>query len=111
MSAARAKAGFAAREAAPLFAALGDATRLGLLARLSSSGPGSVARLSDRAHVSRQAIAKHLAVLSDAGLVRSLRRGRERIWELEPTRLADAHRHLDHIASQWDDALARLARA
>ena len=58
--------------------------------------------------MSRQAITKHLRVLSGAGLVRSARRGRERIWELQPARLADAHRFLEHIAKGWDDALARL---
>lgn len=98
------------RDAAPLFAALGDETRLRLLGRLSSGGPGSIARLSARSDVSRQAITKHLAVLSEAGLVRSVRRGRERIWELEPTRFADAHAYLDRISVLWDDALARLQR-
>ena len=96
------------RDAAPLFSALGDETRLRLLARLSSGGPGSIARLSARSQVSRQAITKHLEVLSEAGLVRSSRRGRERIWELEPKRLADAHAYLDRISREWDDALSRL---
>jgi DNA-binding transcriptional ArsR family regulator len=97
-----------ARDAAPLFAALGDETRLGLLVRLSSGGPGSIARLSAKSPVSRQAITKHLEVLCEAGLVRSSRRGRERIWELEPKRLADAREYLDRISRQWDDALDRL---
>jgi len=44
------------------------------------------------------------------GLVRSHRRGRERIWELEPKRLAQAHEYLDRISSQWDDALERLKK-
>jgi DNA-binding transcriptional ArsR family regulator len=96
------------RDAAPLFAALGDETRLGLLVRLSSQGPGSIARLSEKSSVSRQAITKHLEVLSDAGLVRSSRQGRERIWELEPKRLGDAHEYLDRISRQWDEALGRL---
>ena len=67
-------------EAAPVFAALGDATRLRLVARLSDDGPLSIARLSDDAAVTRQAITKHLHALADAGLVRGTRRGRERIW-------------------------------
>jgi DNA-binding transcriptional ArsR family regulator len=96
------------RDAAPLFAALGDETRFSLLMRLASSGPGSIARLSARARVTRQAITKHLEVLSGAGLVRSTRRGRERIWSLEPRRLAQARAHLDLISRQWDDALDRL---
>ena len=98
------------RDAAPLFAALGDETRFRLLVRLSKGGPGSIAHLSAKSHVSRQAITKHLHVLSEVGLVRSRRRGRERIWELEPRRLADAHRCLDHISREWDDALERLKK-
>ena len=98
------------RAAAPLFAALGDATRLQLLARLASGGPGSIAQLSAKADVSRQAIRKHLEVLADAGLVRGARQGRESIWALTPDRLTEAHAYLTRIAAEWDDALARLAR-
>lgn len=96
------------RDAAPLFAALGDETRLRLLVRLCASGPGSIARLSAEAAVSRQAIRKHLEVLSGAGLVRGSRRGREHVWRLEPNRVAEARAHLDRISQQWDDALGRL---
>jgi DNA-binding transcriptional ArsR family regulator len=96
------------RDAAPLFAALGDETRLKLLVRLSAGGPLSITRLSTKSAVSRQAITKHLEVLSEAGLVQSNRRGRERIWELAPSRLDDAHRYLEVISRQWDDALDRL---
>jgi DNA-binding transcriptional ArsR family regulator len=98
------------KDAAPLFAALGDETRLRLLARLSSGGPLSITRLSTKSSVTRQAITKHLEVLSDAGLVRSSRRGRERIWELDPKRLNAAHQCLDRISEQWDDALDRLKK-
>src|SRR5437773_7887800 len=97
-----------AHDAAPLYAALGDETRFRLLVRLSTAGPGSIARLSERSRVSRQAITTHLELLDRAGLVRSTWRGRERIWELEPKRLGDAHRYLDRISEQWDEALARL---
>ena len=103
-------AGTRVRNAAPLFAALGDETRLLLLFRLSSGGPGSITRLSADTPVSRQAITKHLQVLFDAGLVRSSRQGREHVWDLEPKRLADAHRYLDRISKQWDDALDRLKK-
>ncbi|MDB4892128.1 MAG: transcriptional regulator, ArsR family [Gemmatimonadetes bacterium] len=96
------------RDAAPLFAALGDETRLRLIMRLSSGGPGSITQLSAKSDVSRQAITKHLRVLSDAGLVRSTRKGREQVWDLEPKRLADAHEYLDRISQQWDAALDRL---
>ncbi len=98
------------RDAAPLFAALGDETRLRLLVRLSTEGPGSITRLSARASVSRQAITKHLDVLSEAGLVRSVRCGRERIWELEPKRLSDAQEYLERISAHWDEALERLKK-
>jgi len=95
-------------EAAPLFAALGDETRLGLVSRLCSEGPLSIVRLSEGADVTRQAITKHLRALADAGLVHSSRSGRERIWELRPKRLEKARDHLEQISRQWEDALGRL---
>ena len=96
--------------AAPLFAALGDETRLRLVARLSSEGPQSITRLAAGADVTRQAITKHLHVLEGARLVRASRQGRERVWELEPGRLDDARSYLDAISLEWDAALARLAK-
>ena len=95
-------------EAAPVFAALGGATRLRLVARLCVDGPLSIARLSEGTRVTRQAITKHLDALAGAGLVRDRRRGRERIWELEPRRLETARRCLDQISDQWDAAIGRL---
>ena len=95
-------------EAAPVFAALGDETRLAVIARLCTEGPLSIARLSQGAAVSRQAVTKHLETLAQAGLVRDARLGRERIWQLEPRRLEVARRELDRISTQWDAALGRL---
>ena len=95
-------------DSAPVFAALGDATRLALVARLSGGGPLSIVRLSEGAGVTRQAVTKHLHALADAGLVRHSRQGRERIWELEPKRLERARRYLDEISDQWDQAIGRL---
>jgi DNA-binding transcriptional ArsR family regulator len=95
-------------ESARLFAALGDATRLQLVARLCADGPLSIVRLSDGAGVTRQAVTKHLEILGDAGLARHNRRGRERIWELEPRRLEMARRSLERIADEWDEAIGRL---
>jgi DNA-binding transcriptional ArsR family regulator len=95
-------------EAAPMFAALGDATRLRLVGRLSVDGPLSIARLSEGAGVTRQAVTKHLHALGEAGLVRHARRGRERIWELEPKRLEKAQLYLSEIADEWDAAISRL---
>ncbi len=97
-------------EAAPLFAALGDPTRLHLLARLSADGPASIARLSETGTISRQAVKKHLDVLARVGLVSGEHRGREHVWCVQPRRLEDAHAYLDRIAGQWDDALERLKR-
>jgi len=95
-------------EAAPLFAALGDETRLKLVSRLCREGPLSIVRLSEGTDVTRQAITKHLRALADAGLVHDTRHGRERIWELEPKRIEKARQHLDQISQQWDAALSRL---
>jgi DNA-binding transcriptional ArsR family regulator len=91
-----------------VFAALGDPTRLDLVARLSSGGPASIHRLTTGSGVTRQAVAKHLKVLADAGLVRGARRGRESVWRLEPKRLEEAQRSLDLIGRQWDQALGKL---
>jgi DNA-binding transcriptional ArsR family regulator len=93
---------------APVFAALGDETRLQLVSRLCERGPLSIAKLSAGFDVTRQAITKHLHVLADAGVVRGTRDGRESVWELEPHRLEAARRHLDSISKQWDAALGRL---
>ena len=88
-------------DAAPVFAALGDATRLALVDRLSTNGPLSIARLTTSSTMTRQAITKHLHVLAGAGLVRDVRRGRERIWELDPDRLNQARLSLEQISQQW----------
>lgn len=101
------------RRAAPVFAALGDPTRLRLLSRLSAEGPLSIMRLSEGVPVTRQAVTKHLVALSAAGLVRSTRRGssrRQRLWQLETRRFEDARRCLDRISLRWDDTLERLRR-
>ena len=91
-----------------IFAALGDGIRLALVARLSASGPLSIVNLTDGTGVTRQAVTKHLHVLSGAGLVRDYWVGRERVWELETEPLRAARRSLDRISAQWDDALGRL---
>lgn len=108
MSRTRDRAAHVLEDAAPVFAALGDPTRLAVVARLCREGPQSITRLSEGAAVSRQAITKHLETLAGAGLVRDTRLGRERIWELEPRRLDLVRRELARIASQWDAALGRL---
>jgi DNA-binding transcriptional ArsR family regulator len=91
-----------------VFAALGDETRLRLVARLSREGPRSITRLAEGEDVTRQAITKHLRVLSDAGVVRASREGRESVYELEPRRLEAARRALDLVSARWDAAVDRL---
>lgn len=95
-------------EAAPVFAALGAATRLKVVSKLCADGPTSTAGLSAGTGVTRQAITKHLDTLEAAGVVRSNRSGRERIWEIETARLERARRCLDEIGAQWDAAIDRL---
>src|ERR1700688_788599 len=95
---------------APLFAALGDATRLRLVSRLCRDGPLSITKLTASSDVTRQAISKHLRMMAEAGLVRGARHGRESVWQLEPRRLAEARRYLELISEGWDAALSRLRK-
>ncbi|MEQ8484720.1 MAG: metalloregulator ArsR/SmtB family transcription factor [Pseudomonadales bacterium] len=98
----------AVADAAPVFAALGDATRLGLIRRLCDGGPQSIVALSAGFGLSRQAVTKHLRVLARAGLVAADAVGRERRYRLTPQRLTAARAFLEAVDAQWDDALARL---
>jgi DNA-binding transcriptional ArsR family regulator len=93
---------------APVFAALGDETRLRLVSRLCNNGPQSITKLTAGFAITRQAITKHLRVMENAGLVRCTQHGRESVWQLEQKRLADARRHLQLISAQWDETLGRL---
>ena len=96
------------KRSAPIFAALGDPTRLHVVSRLSGGGPMSITQLTEGSDVTRQAVTKHLVVLADAGLVRGFRQGRERVWELRTRQLDEAGRVLDLISTRWDSALERL---
>ena len=91
-----------------MFAALGDETRLSVLGRLARGEPQSIARLTDGTRLTRQAVTKHLRVLEGAGVVRSVRVGRESRFTLEPRPIDEARDFLDLVSRQWDDALARL---
>lgn len=93
---------------APIFAALGDETRLSLLAELSAGGSRSIAALSADRRLTRQAVTKHLHVLEQAGLVESLRVGRESRYALRPGGIGQARSYLDRVAAGWDEALGRL---
>ncbi len=109
MSAARSRR----REAkvAPVFAALGDVTRLQLLTRLGDGEPRSIKALQEGFALTRQAVTKHLHVLRDAGLVERERVGRESRFALRPRAMRDAHLYLERASAQWDDAIDRLRDA
>ena len=94
--------------AAPVFAALGDPTRLALVGRLSDGRARSLSELSAGSRISRQAVAKHLRVLAGTGIVGSVRAGRETRFALDPARLAAARDYLDTVGRQWEAALGRL---
>lgn len=96
---------------APIFAALGDETRLRIIAVLCAGGALSIAQLTSGTDITRQAVTKHLHVLADAGLVHDVKIGRERRWEFEPSHLEEARRSLEAIARQWDHALGSLKLA
>ena len=93
---------------APVFAALGDPTRLTIVATLSDGTARSISELTTGSEMTRQAMTKHLKVLEAAGLVASERSGRETRFAFCPDRLDDARDELDAVAARWDAALARL---
>ena len=95
-------------DAARIFAALGDPTRLSLLVALRSGGTRSIARLSINSGMTRQAVAKHLRVLEESGLVVAERVGRETHYIYQPQALGEARSYLDAISGNWQEALARL---
>jgi DNA-binding transcriptional ArsR family regulator len=95
-------------EIARIFAALGDPTRLRLVAVLCAGGAFSIAQLTANTHLTRQAVTKHLNVLAQAGVVHDVKIGRERLWQLDPAQLEEARHTLEVIGRQWDVALGKL---
>jgi DNA-binding transcriptional ArsR family regulator len=93
---------------APLFDALGDPNRLRIITWLCDGGPRSTSQVTEVIPVSRQAATKHLLLLEAVGLVSSERRGRERIWRVQPEPLSDASDYLDTLSRRWDRAIDRL---
>ena len=93
---------------AGIFAALGDPTRLRLVAGGCAGGAVSIAPRTANTDISRQGVTKHLQVLADAGVVRDVKMGRERLWQLEPEQIEEARRTLEIIGREWEVALARL---
>jgi DNA-binding transcriptional ArsR family regulator len=108
MSTARAERGAALARRASVFAALGDETRLALIGNLASGPPRSISRLAEGSALTRQAITKHLRVLEGAGIVRSVRVGRENRFAFRPEPLAEIRTYLDRVSAHWDNALGRL---
>ena len=96
------------RTHALVFAALGDATRLTLVAKLGSGEPRSISQLTRGSKLTRQAITKHLRVLEGVGIVRGIHVGRESLFELDPEPIAELKQYLDFVSEQWDQALNRL---
>lgn len=96
------------RPYAPVFAALGDKTRLSLVAKLCGGQPRSISQLTRGSKLTRQAITKHLRVLEGAGVVRSVRSGRESLFEFQPQPMDELKKYLDLVSEQWDQALSRL---
>jgi DNA-binding transcriptional ArsR family regulator len=91
-----------------VFAALGDETRLSLIAKLSRGQPCSISRLTENSQLTRQAITKHLRVLELAGIVRNVRKGRESLFEYESEPIEKAKQYLELVSEQWDRMLTRL---
>ena len=93
---------------AALFAALGDKTRLAIVARLNSGRSASISELTVGSRLTRQAVTKHLRVLERAGWVRSARSGRENRFTLDPRPLHTMQAYLSRVSEHWDHTLARL---
>lgn len=108
MSLKRAKRSVTQRAHAPVFAALGDETRLSIVSRLSEGKPQSISQLTEGTSLTRQAVTKHLRVLERAKVVNSVHVGRESLYEFKPEAIEDVRDYLDLVSRQWDDTLARL---
>jgi DNA-binding transcriptional ArsR family regulator len=93
---------------APVFAALGDETRLALVATLSDGEPRSITHLTEGHRLTRQAITKHLRVLESVGIVYSFPSGRENLFKFDPKPVEDIREYLNFVSAQWDQSLARL---
>ena len=93
-----------------LWSAIGDPSRRQVLDLIVSNGAVSASWLAGRVPFSRQAVAKHLAVLAEAGLVTSRKQGREVLYQVVTDRLDQAARAMAELAAQWDRRLATIKR-
>jgi DNA-binding transcriptional ArsR family regulator len=91
-----------------VFAALGDPTRRAVLRAIADAGEATATQLSGQFPVTRQAVTKHLSALSDAGLLRATRHGRETFYALTPEPLTDALDWITGVGAEWDDRLKSL---
>jgi DNA-binding transcriptional ArsR family regulator len=96
------------RTKAVVFAALGDETRLLMIAKLKLGRPRSIAQLTAGSRLTRQAITKHLRVLEGARLVYNVRAGRESLFALDPEPIEELRSYLERVSADWDEALGRL---
>ncbi len=94
----------------PVFFALSDPTRRDVIRHLSEDGPVTLVELASELPVTRQAVAKHLAQLEEAGLVTSSAEGGRRRYRLTPGPLADAMGWMVDVGAEWDDRLEALRR-
>jgi DNA-binding transcriptional ArsR family regulator len=93
-----------------LWSAIGDPMRRRMLDILLAAGSGTATSLSEQLPVTRQAVAKHLGVLDQAGLVHASTAGRERRYQVDPAQLARAAAQLASVGSSWDGRLQRIKR-
>jgi ArsR family transcriptional regulator, cadmium/lead-responsive transcriptional repressor len=93
-----------------LWSAIGDPSRRRVLDLVVSNSEVSASWLAGRVPFSRQAVAKHLAVLEQAGLVTKRKQGREVLYQVEADRLDQATRAMADLAAQWDRRLATIKR-
>jgi DNA-binding transcriptional ArsR family regulator len=103
-----AKTHSSARAKAAVFAALGDETRLSLLAKLSSGQRYSISDLTAGTRLTRQAVTKHLRVLERVRIVHGTREGRQSLFQFDPHPVIEMKEYLELVSKEWDVALARL---
>jgi len=96
------------RAQAPVFAALGDETRLALVRKLCGGQPHSISQLTEGTKLTRQAVTKHLRVLERVKIVHCVRTGRESLFAFDPEPIDEMKEYLNEVSAQWDQALSRL---
>jgi DNA-binding transcriptional ArsR family regulator len=97
------------KDPGPVFTALADPTRRAVLRAVAGRGTATATELTDDIDVTRQAVAKHLRVLTEAGLVAAERAGKEQRYRVTPAPFTDALAWMAEVGAAWDDRLGRLA--